>query len=223
VIYSALSRSFARFYVTLSKYPFSVCAPRSISTIEQMRVLLFGVDMKRCSKCKTWKSKVEFYKNASNKDGLHSRCKQCYNEDNSKYREENAEKVRERHRKYREENPEKVREGVRKWQQANLEKMRENIRKWTKENPDKVKAKDQRRAARKAGNGGSFTAEEWQDLCERYDYRCLCCGEQKKLEADHVIPLTKGGTSNIDNIQCLCRSCNARKGAKTIDYRIGLL
>jgi 5-methylcytosine-specific restriction endonuclease McrA len=186
--------------------------------------------MKRCSKCKTWKSKAEFYKNASNKDGLQHRCKQCHNEEARNYRESNPNKVSESQRKWAQENRDKKHENDRKYYESNSEKKRESVRKWKKENPDKarewrqanpdkVRSHNQAHLARKAGNGGSFTDKEWQDLCSKYDNRCLCCGEKKKLTADHVVPLVKGGTSYIDNIQCLCQSCNSSKGTKTIDYR----
>lgn len=31
------------------------------------------------------------------------------------------------------------------------------------------------------------------------------------LELDHVIPVTKGGSSDLSNMQALCTGCNARK------------
>lgn len=76
-----------------------------------------------------------------------------------------------------------------------------------------------RRRARKRANGGTYTAREWRDLCAKYDHRCLCCGEAKPLTPDHVIPISRGGSNDISNIQCLCLDCNLRKHTKSTDYR----
>lgn len=75
------------------------------------------------------------------------------------------------------------------------------------------------RQARIVLQGKPFTHAEWVELCERYDHRCLCCGERKTLSPDHVVPVSKGGSSAIENIQPLCIGCNKRKSARTIDYR----
>jgi 5-methylcytosine-specific restriction endonuclease McrA len=50
---------------------------------------------------------------------------------------------------------------------------------------------------------------------------CLACGSVDDLELDHVIPLALGGRHVMSNVQPLCRGCNARKGVRIIDFRVG--
>lgn len=50
---------------------------------------------------------------------------------------------------------------------------------------------------------------------------CLCCGTDKNLSLDHIIPIHKGGKNEIDNLQPLCKPCNSKKGINTTDYRKG--
>lgn len=75
------------------------------------------------------------------------------------------------------------------------------------------------RQARIQLQGKPFTHAEWVVLCERYNHRCLCCGEAKPLTPDHIVPVSRNGSSDIENIQPLCIDCNKRKHARTIDYR----
>ena len=51
--------------------------------------------------------------------------------------------------------------------------------------------------------------------------KCLCCGSNKKLQIDHIIPVAKQGENKISNLQTLCASCNSRKSDKFKDYRNG--
>jgi 5-methylcytosine-specific restriction endonuclease McrA len=92
-------------------------------------------------------------------------------------------------------------------------------RDYQKRNPEVFKAIKNRRRTAKTKAGGSFTAAEWKALCKKYGNRCLACGKKRKLTADHVIPVSKGGSSNISNIQPLCGPCNSSKRDKTLDYR----
>jgi 5-methylcytosine-specific restriction endonuclease McrA len=87
--------------------------------------------------------------------------------------------------------------------------------------PDLRVAVIARYRTRKTNAGGCFTAEEFATLCRKQDYLCLCCMKSAPLTADHITPVFKGGTSNIENIQGLCQVCNSRKGTRLIDYRPG--
>lgn len=67
--------------------------------------------------------------------------------------------------------------------------------------------------------GGSHTYGEWETLKAQYNYTCPMCLKKEpdvRLTQDHIIPVSKGGSNNIENIQPLCRSCNSSKGAKLI-------
>lgn len=44
--------------------------------------------------------------------------------------------------------------------------------------------------------------------------RCAACGSADKLEIDHIVPISQGGTGDPNNLQVLCRQCNRRKRAK---------
>jgi hypothetical protein len=79
------------------------------------------------------------------------------------------------------------------------------------------------RRARKANNGGSHTWGDWDLLKKQYNYICPCCKRKEpeiKLTEDHIIPIAKGGSNNIENIQPLCLRCNQSKHTKIIKYEI---
>lgn len=43
--------------------------------------------------------------------------------------------------------------------------------------------------------------------------RCAKCGATENLSVDHIIAFAQGGTNARSNLQCLCLSCNQRKGS----------
>lgn len=137
------------------------------------------------------------------------------------YREQHPGRARESSRAYRRNNPEKVREALRRYVDQNRVRYRMLWTQYRRRHPEQVKAGEQRRRAREALAPGSFTPAEWRAMCEHYGHRCLCCGVVKPLTPDHVIPLSKGGSNDIANIQPLCLDCNRRKGTKSTDYRTG--
>lgn len=53
-----------------------------------------------------------------------------------------------------------------------------------------------------------------RQVWDRDDWTCKLCGGHAKLTIDHIIPVVAGGTDDMDNLQTLCFSCNASKGAR---------
>ncbi len=95
------------------------------------------------------------------------------------------------------------------------------VKNWKKKNYDRVLYLNERRRVRKMKAEGNHTFGEWELLKKQYGYICPACGKKEpeiKLTEDHIIPLIKGGSDYIENIQPLCRSCNAKKHTKIIKY-----
>ena len=41
--------------------------------------------------------------------------------------------------------------------------------------------------------------------------KCSRCASREKLEYDHIIPVSKGGSNTVRNVELLCESCNRKK------------
>lgn len=76
--------------------------------------------------------------------------------------------------------------------------------------------KNRKALKRSNGLGKGVTPKEWEDKCAVFDYKCAYCGiKPEVLTQDHVIPLTKGGSHEIENVVPACGPCNSKKGTKT--------
>jgi len=67
---------------------------------------------------------------------------------------------------------------------------------------------------RPALNRKSVSPSLRKRVFERDGYRCRYCGSWDSLEVDHVHPVAAGGTNAFENLQTLCKPCNASKGAR---------
>ncbi len=52
-------------------------------------------------------------------------------------------------------------------------------------------------------------------IFERDGYACTYCGSDKRLEGDHILPLSRGGSNAFENLVTACKPCNLAKGSKT--------
>ena len=71
--------------------------------------------------------------------------------------------------------------------------------------------------SKKAGVECNVTLDELRQLMyDNYGTACRYDGRQldiNNLVIDHITPLSKDGTSNIDNLQVICKTCNSMKGS----------
>ena len=146
---------------------------------------------KKCGRCKEFRSAGEFYRNGSRKDGLDPYCKVC--------------KL-----SYKLSHQEQERASQQKTYHANLEANRARAR----------RRMSVRRALMTIGKEDDPTfAAAWETLCAHNAYRCFCCGRERPLHIDHVVPVTHGGSHDLTNLQPLCASCSKRKSDTALDYR----
>lgn len=121
------------------------------------------------------------------------------------YLKSHAEQIKARNKKYKDEH---------------RERYRFLGNKWAKEHPERRRLDAHTRRTKLNNADGKYSLKEWHDLCQQYDNKCLCCERTDVLlTVDHVIPISKGGSNFISNIQPLCRPCNSTKALKIIDFR----
>jgi len=77
-----------------------------------------------------------------------------------------------------------------------------------------------KKRAEASGTEFNVTSTELRELIyKNYGKKCKYCGEILKINktnpmtCDHIIPLSKGGNSTINNLQITCARCNRRKGS----------
>jgi len=147
--------------------------------------------------------------------------KEQNNLNKKKWREKNINKVKEILKKSREKCKEKIKERDKKYRKENIEKRRIYNNKWYHENIEHSRElysyHSAMRRANKKNSLGFYTLEDWQMLKKQHNYMCLVCKRKEpeiKLTKDHIVPLSKGGSNYINNIQPLCKSCNSVKNNK---------
>lgn len=140
-------------------------------------------------------------------------------EKNRKWRERHSEQIRERLLKTRDERLRRRRESYAKrgkavnqeYYQTHKEQYASHLRRYRKSNPDRYRLYWN---IRRAKSGEPLSETQWAAIKKAYDYKCAYCGDKSKvLTQDHIVPVSKGGLTEIGNIVPACRICNSRKSS----------
>ena len=119
---------------------------------------------------------------------------------------------RKRTRKHYEENRQDYIDRAKAWEKKQgPEYKRARASKYRHENRDKCNEHLRGKRAKL----GSFSWVLWRERLNYYDGKCVYCGSEEKIEIEHRIPVSRGGTNLPANLVPACMSCNRSKGTMT--------
>ena len=99
-----------------------------------------------------------------------------------------------------------------RWKREHPERVRENHRTWYKRNKFKTILSNHRRRAQQAGS--TVTPSDIHKLFVRQQGKCAYCRKRishSLFHLDHVVPLARGGTNDLNNLFVACAPCNLSK------------
>lgn len=195
--------------------------------------------MKRCTKCGEEKPLEDFpVRNDHSLDGRHTECRDCRRAYKRKWmqakRKANPEWAREVDKRWREENPEAARARDRRFKEKNGDLIRQRNRERRRANPEPARASHARwrernreqellRLANRRALLRNATDETKAFIGELLSRPCDYCGATENITIDHVVPLSRGGKHEADNLAPACLSCNSSKNDRLLSEWNGRL
>lgn len=145
---------------------------------------------KTCRRCGTLSPLDSLVKNKRSTYGVEALCKSCDAIRRMEHEHKNPTKTQER--------------------------KRIAARKWRAKYPDKNRAKVLKYIATKHQAEGSHSAKDVRVQYKLQQGLCYWCSTPvaKKYNVDHVVPLSRGGSNDVNNIAISCPTCNRKKGKK---------
>ena len=175
------------------------------------------------------KERGEYYQ--KNKERISRRMKEYHSNNSKKHNEqskkhylENRGEILKKRKIYYQENKEQVHTRNLRWKRANPEKNLEHTYKFRKKHPEKVKEWNQRRfnSERAAGKLTLTTLRKVkEENIKKYGVLtciyCLIPIQPGQDSLDHLVPVSRGGTNEYENLSIACRKCNSKKRTRTHD------
>ena len=129
-----------------------------------------------------------------------------------------AKRANELARKTRYNGSQKAKDSKRKYFEKNRTQCLKRAIEWSKCNPEVVRSAVRNRRARLRGAEGTHSRGDIERIGSEQGWKCAGCGRcvREGFQADHVVPLSKGGGNGPNNLQLLCQPCNGSKGARSL-------
>jgi len=188
--------------------------------------------MKTCSKCGLHKRLDEFRRQADSRDGRRARCKECEKEYFAKYHESHREERAAYHARWRTGNKNAQARYAKQYYSDNIDKFRAYNAEYHSKHRDEISDRKARYRQSEKGRavilaschrrreklaGIPLTADIIEEIIDEYGGICPYCNEQiAEGQIDHVVPISKGGTNQRDNIVYVCSGCNQEKRAYSL-------
>lgn len=131
------------------------------------------------------------------------------------------ETYKEYQKKYSSKYPERIKAAKEKWRAEN----KEYWNRYSKLNPEKIRARTLKRRASKISNSTPKQVESADRMIlKMLKNKFVCCPyceevfSVKKMDVDHIFPLSRGGAHSAENVTMACARCNASKGNKILYF-----
>lgn len=184
---------------------------------------------KPCAECETTytpKRKNNIYCSGKCADKVYNRKRRAKAAETAReWRKNNAERAHATAKAYRKANRHKETERMRRWIEHNPERFKQNVNRWIVNNPEKVRTARHGRA--RAELKGNATPALIKAKWEASNKICHLCGNpidpnlpshhRMARTIDHITPIARGGTHDIDNLDFAHRRCNSSKKDKPLE------